>query len=363
MTPSPNLTRRRLLVLAVLLTGIVGVGIWRRSGHNPLKTPGNGAHTMHAMDGDEADAIIHPIARRVLEAGVTMPGRCFRGDRAMEYLRAICALGPRVSGSPGMKKQQDLLRKHFESCAATVEWQRFKAQQRSRREPVEMVNLIARWHPQRTRRILLCTHYDTRPIADQERDERLWHKPFLGANDGASGVALMMELAHTLPHLPLQVGVDFVCFDGEEYIFDPRPSEWGGDRYFFGSEFFAQNYARQRHQAPNGPVYLEAVLVDMIAGRNPRFYIEQHSLVQAGPLVEKIWGYADSLACRAFVAEAKHAVLDDHLQLLAVGIPAVDIIDFDYPHWHRLSDTPENCSPDGLEQVGRVVLLWMLRAR
>jgi hypothetical protein len=307
--------------------------------------------------------VVEPVAHRLAEFTWTMPGRFFQGDRAFQYLRDICALGPRSSGSPGMKKQQELLQRHFERYGATVTWQRFTAQQPSRREPVEMANLIARWHPDRPRRLVLCTHYDTRPIADQEPDRRLWTKPFLGANDGASGVALMMELAHLMPQLPLRLGVDFVCFDGEEYIFDPRPSEWGGDRYFLGSEHFAQQYLRQRRQSAQSPVYVEAVLVDMIAGKNPRFHIEQHSLVQAGPLVEKLWHYAELLRCPAFVAEAKHAVLDDHLQLLKVGIPAVDIIDFDYPHWHRLSDTPDNCSAEGLEQVARVVLLWMLRAR
>jgi glutaminyl-peptide cyclotransferase len=360
MTPSPSTIRRRLLLLATGLLAVLGLGVWLGSGKPP---PATEMTRPDAVPTEEADNMTHPVARRILETTVTMPGRYFRGERAMEYLRAICALGPRVSGSAGMQKQREMLRRHFEQCGARVEMQAFTAQQRSRRQPVEMVNLIARWYPERTRRLLLCTHYDTRPIADQEPDERLWHKPFLGANDGASGVAFMMELAHTVPHLPLHVGVDFVCFDGEEYIFDPRPSEWGGDRYFFGSEFFAQNYLRLRRDSPGSPVYVEAVLVDMIAGKNARFYIEQHSLLQAGPLVEKVWGYAKESGCRAFIPEPKHAVLDDHLQLLRAGIPAIDIIDFDYPHWHRLSDTPENCAPEGMEQVGRVVLLWLLRAR
>ncbi|MCS7014742.1 MAG: M28 family peptidase [Gemmatales bacterium] len=358
MTSTSQHRHIRLAGLGILVVAIAAVGIWLTSSGRPVATPG--PEDDRAKPGD---SIAAPLARRLLEASFVMTGRFFQAERALQYLREICALGPRVSGSPGMKKQQELLRKHFERYGAMVEFQRFEARQRSRKEAVEMVNVLARWHPERPRRLLLCTHYDTRPIADQEPDERLWTKPFLGANDGASGVALMMELAQTLPRLPVQVGVDFVCFDGEEYVFDPRPSDWGGDRYFFGSEHFAQHYAKQRRQTPHGPVYVEAVLVDMIAGKNPRFYIEQYSLAQAGPLVEKIWSYAALLDCRAFVPQAKHAVLDDHLELLKVGIPAVDIIDFDYPHWHRLSDTPENCSADGLDQVGRVVLLWLMRAR
>src|SRR5262245_2650735 len=105
----------------------------------------------------------------------------FDAKRAMQYLEKVCDLGPRISGSGGMKKQQDLLKKHFEDHGAKVQLQRFKAKQKSRAKPVEMANLIASWHPDRQRRVILCAHYDTRPIADQEPDERRWTKPFVSA--------------------------------------------------------------------------------------------------------------------------------------------------------------------------------------
>jgi hypothetical protein len=293
------------------------------------------------------------------------PGKVieFDGKRAMGYLKQICDIGPRISGSPGMAKQQELLRKHFESHGAVVSLMQFPAKQRSQPRPIQMANLLARWHQQRTRRILLCAHYDTRPIADQEPNPRDWQKPFLAANDGASGPALMMELAHHLPTLKLGVGIDFALFDGEEYIFDPRPQEQGGDQYFFGSERFAALYSAGRRKDPNHFVYLGAVLVDMVAGKNARFYYEQHSFAGAGSLVESVWKIASELEAKAFIPELKHAVLDDHLALLRAGIPAIDIIDFDYPHWHRLADVPDNCSAETLEQVGRVVAVWMQRAR
>src|SRR5262249_23799678 len=160
----------------------------------------------------------------------------FDGKRAMEYLEAISKIGPRISGSDGMRKQQEVLKKHFEEHGARVEFQRFTVRQRSQRDPVEMANLIARWHPDRPRRVLLCAHYDTRPIADREPNPRRWREPFISANDGGSGIALLMELAHHMKDLKVSVGVDFVLFDGEEYIHQRE------DEYFFGSKHFAGQY-------------------------------------------------------------------------------------------------------------------------
>jgi hypothetical protein len=290
----------------------------------------------------------------------------FDAQRAYGYLQQICRLGPRPSGSEGMARQQEMLKDHFRAHGATVELQRFSAKQRSRKEPIPMANLIARWHPERQRRVLLCAHYDTRPLADQEPDPRDWHKPFLGANDGASGPALFMELAHHLRALPLHVGVDFVLFDGEECIYDPRPSDQGGDLYFFGSEHFAREYTRQR-TGPAGerqaPRYVKAVLVDMVAGKQARFYWEQYSFAHAARLCEEIWNIAAAEGITRFVPQVKHAVLDDHLPLLRAGIPTIDIIDFDYVHWHRLSDSPENCSGETLADVGKVLSIWLQRCR
>ncbi len=289
----------------------------------------------------------------------------FDADRAFRYLEQICELGPRISGSEGMAKQQELLKRHFEAHGAVVEFQRFTAKQRSRKEPVAMANLIARWHPERPRRVIICAHYDTRPIADQEPNPRDWEKPFLAANDGASGPALMMELAHHMKNLPLRVGVDFVLFDGEEYIFDNRPTDSGGDLYFFGSEHFAREYARKRSAATgnNPPRSVKAVVVDMVAGKDARFYWEQYSFTHAAGLCEEIWRIAAAEGYTRFVPRVKHAVLDDHLALLRVGIPTIDIIDFDYVHWHRLSDNPTNCSGETMAEVGKVLSIWLQKCR
>lgn len=297
--------------------------------------------------------------------------------RAFDYLKQICALGPRISATPGMEKQIELLKKHFEQHGFTVELQKFQAQQRSRPTPVEMVNLIARWNPEAKRRILLCTHYDTRPIADEEPDPKDWTKPFIGANDAGSGAAMMMELAHHMKELAPAIGVDFVLFDGEEYIFSHLSEANGGDRYFIGSEHFAGQYVGKFRNTPDAPKYLEGALLDMVAGKNAKFLYEETSALRAGVVVEKIWKIAGEVGSTCFVPKYGVGVRDDHLALLDAGIPAIDIVPctnadtfrrlgepfLTYPHWHRLTDTPENCSPDTLEQVGRVLSVWIKRAK
>jgi len=284
----------------------------------------------------------------------------FDGKRAIGYLKEICALGPRMSGTPTFKKQVDLIQKHFEKFGAKVSGQEFSARQVSRKQPTDMVNLIVSWHPERKRRVILCTHYDTRPIADQEPQQKKWHDPFISANDGGSGVALLMELANHMKDLKTNVGVDFVLFDGEEYVFQQD------DQYFFGSEHFAAEYAKQRNKK-EATVYLGAILLDMIGGKNAKFPVEQKSWFDKNskPVVKAVWAIAKEQKCTAFRDDelSKTEVYDDHVALQKVGMPAIDIIDFDYPHWHKLSDLPENCSGESLEQVAKVVSVWMQRVK
>src|SRR5205814_10601971 len=136
------------------------------------------------------------------------------------YLDDGCKIGARMSGTDGMKKQQELMEKHFKALGGKVTLQKFTATQVSVRRPTEMANLIVSWKPDEKRRIILCSHYDTRPIADQDPNRANRTKPIVSANDGGSGVALLMELAHHMNKLPTNVGVDFVFFDGEEYVFE-----------------------------------------------------------------------------------------------------------------------------------------------
>jgi glutaminyl-peptide cyclotransferase len=284
----------------------------------------------------------------------------FDAERAMGHLEAICAIGPRISGTEGMRKQQELIETHFKVLGAEVEYQKFAFRQVSRSEPTEMANLIVSWHPDRERRVILCSHYDTRPIADQEEDQRNWYKPFVSANDGGSGVALLLELGRHMRDLPTKAGVDFVFFDGEEYILDPRT-----DYYFLGSVYFAKQYMVGKMR----PKYVAAILLDMIAGKDAHFPMEGYSARAAAPLVESVWRVARELNVTAFEDQLGPEVYDDHLPLNNVGIPAIDIVDlrttlpklFNYAHWHRLSDVPENCSGESMAQVARVLSVWLRR--
>jgi hypothetical protein len=318
------------------------------------KAPAQG-RTTHSSDDDPSEEteekVRTPFAADRLGPAGADPVE-LDGKRALDYLRAVCEIGPRMSGTSGMRKQQELLRKHFIKLGGKVRMQEFQAKQKSRKNPVDMANLIVSWNPDKRRRVILCSHYDTRPIADQERDPRKWRETFLSANDGGSGVAFLMELAHHMDSLKLAVGVDFVFFDGEEYVFEP-----GRDDYFFGSKHFARTWRTDRQR----PEYGAAILLDMIAGATPHFPAEANSLKRAEDLVRQIWKIAQDQRCTAFQNRVGPQVLDDHIALLNAGIPAIDIIDFDYPHWHRLSDVPDNCSEEGIVQVGRVLTSWLQR--
>ncbi len=277
----------------------------------------------------------------------------FNGQRAFEYLEQICEIGPRVSGSAGMRAQQKLLTDHFEKLGAKVERQEFRVRHPQTGEAVPMTNLIVRWHPERRERILLCAHYDTRPFPD--RDPKNPRGTFIGASDGASGTALLMELAHRMSDLPGRLGVDFVLFDGEELVLKD------GDPYFLGSEYFATDYARGRRNFN----YRYGVLVDMVGDADLQIFPDQPSMTWADtrPLVQQIWGVARRLGVREFAFGRVYNVTDDHVKLHDIaGITCCDIIDFDYRYWHTEGDVPANCSALSLAKVGWVVEQWLKQA-
>ncbi len=284
----------------------------------------------------------------------------FDGKQAYEYLKQVCAIGPRQSGSAGMVKQQKLISDHFTKLGGDVSFQEFQARDPQNGENVPMANLIVHWHPDRKERILLCTHYDTRPFPDQ--DKRNPKGVFIGADDGASGVAVLMELARSMPKLESKYGVDFVLFDGEEYVFEDRPWPKKGDPYFLGAEYFARMYAG----SPPDYKYRWGVLLDMVGNSDLKIYQEFNSMSwrDTRPLVEDIWRTAYKMGVREFIPHRKHEVLDDHLRLHDLGhIPTCDIIDFDYPYWHTEQDTPAHCSALSLAKVGWVMLEWLKQAK
>jgi glutaminyl-peptide cyclotransferase len=271
-------------------------------------------------------------------------------DRAFGYLVRICRIGPRVSGTRGMAEQQKLILEHFNRFGAQVRFQSFDAPHPLTGNPVRLNNMIVTWHPEAEERVLLACHYDTRPWPD--RDRRNPRGVFLGANDGASGVALFMELAHHMQDLEPTYGVDFVFFDAEELVYEDR------GKYFLGSEHFAREY----RDNPPDHRYVYGVVVDMVADRNLEIYMEKNSLKFARPLTESIWAAAQEIGVKEFIPREKHEILDDHIPLNEIaGIPSCNIIDFDYPFWHTTQDVPAKCSGESLAKVGRVLLHWLAR--
>lgn len=290
------------------------------------------------------------------------PANPLDADRAMSYLRTLCDLGPRPSGSEAMAAQQKLLVEHFEPLADEVTLQRFKAPNPLGGERVRMANVVAKWRLDAKRRLLLCAHYDTRPVPDQDPDPRLRKTGvFLGANDGASGTAVLMELAHLMQDRFGEgsgggVGVDFVLFDGEELIYDARRDR----NYFLGSQWFGMQYKKRD---PSDWEYEAAVLLDMVGDADLQIFWERRSFAsrRTRPIAREVWAVAERLGVEEFVPRAKHDVLDDHVALQKYGgIPAIDVIDFDYPHWHTTHDTPDKCSGTSLAKVGWVAWEWLL---
>jgi len=281
----------------------------------------------------------------------------FSGAKAIEHLKTLCNIGPRLSGSEGMAKQQTLLIEYFEGLGATVTQQKFVAKQPSQLKPIPMMNLIVTWNPKALRRVILCGHYDTRPFADQEPDPRNWGRSFASANDGTSTTALMMEMGRHMKEViaASEVGIDFVIFDGEEYIID----KLAGDKYFLGSDYFANAYKKEKREYR----YIAGILLDLFAGKDAEFMVEVNSWNAATALCESFWGEARVLGVERFVWKEGPEVQDDHLALNRVGIPCIDIIDFGYKHWHRLSDTPDRCSPESMEAVARVFMSWVRKVR
>ena len=301
------------------------------------------------------------VAMALLVAAAAWPGRGraedpleFSGERSFAHLETIAGLGPRPSGSAAMVKQRALLAAHFRAAGGTVRGQAFQVRDRRTGAPVHMENIIVEWHPDRRDRVLIGAHYDTRPFPDREPVDP--KGTFIGANDGASGVALLMELARAMPTLPGPVGVDFVLFDAEEYVVAAR------DPYFLGSTFFARQYAAGQQTGQQQHRYRCGVIVDMVADRDLEIWQEQQSATWPDtiPVVDSIWAVAARRNVRQFVPRPKYSVEDDHVPLRMIGrIPTCDIIDFDYSHWHTTQDTPRQCAAESLEAVGGVVLEWL----
>jgi len=269
----------------------------------------------------------------------------FNGQRAFQYLVKQVAFGPRNPNSQGHQACLKFLEQKLKQQADTVLLQSFDWYDAHHKKTLRLTNVIARFQPEKKRRIFLAAHWDTRLRADHDKPENQ-DKPIPGANDGASGVAILLEIANVLQKQPpTNVGVDLVLFDGEDYGRQGHLEE-----YFLGSRYFAKQYQKLKFKHEFG------ILIDMVGDANLNIKREGYSVKNLPWLVDRVWKTAQNMGYYEFSDQFLGYVDDDHVPLLEAGIPCIDIIDFEYPYWHTLEDTPDKCSSQSLSVVGQVLL-------
>lgn len=259
----------------------------------------------------------------------------FNGQRAYIDVQTQVGFGARVPGSEGHAEIQAWMQRELESAGWQVEIQTSEALG----HPIE--NLVAR-RSDAPPQIILGAHYDTRMYADNDPDPAQHTTYVPGANDGASGVAVLVELARSLPDETIPVWLVF--FDAED---NGRIEGWD---WILGSrEFVANNPVQPR----------AVVIVDMIGDADLNIYKERNSNPD---ITDEIWAVAKGLGYESkFIPEYKHSMLDDHTPFVQAGIPAIDIIDFDYPYWHTVQDTPDKVSAESLQAVGDTLHAWIVQ--
>jgi len=259
----------------------------------------------------------------------------FDGKNAFEFVAYQQKLGPRTPGSEGHKKIIAWIDQNLQDYGCEVEYHNVKD------APFEITNIIGQKGVGEVPFVIIGAHYDTRLYADQEEDESRKLKPVPGANDGASGVAVLLELARIIPNdYPGKVW--FVFFDAED------DGDIDNYSWCMGSNAFVKEYFTRTQNKPDA-----VIIIDMIGDADLNIYYEKNS---NNSIREEIWQIADELGySQYFIKREKYQMVDDHVPFLQKGIPAVDIIDFDYPYWHTQEDTLDKISPNSLEIVGHTI--------
>jgi Zn-dependent M28 family amino/carboxypeptidase len=269
----------------------------------------------------------------------------FDAEASMRYIQAQLEFGPRVPGTPAHRQTGEWIESQMRERADTVivqEWTHVTADGDS----LPMKNILARFKPQAAQRILYLAHWDTRPISDAATDRAERAIPVPGANDGASGVALLMGVADALRRQPPGVGVDLLFVDGEDFGDFSTNTD-----VLIGSRYFAQNLPSADYR----PLF--GVLWDMIGDANLRIYQEGYSMERAPEIVSRVWRTAADLGYhKTFVPSGGMSVTDDHLPLLDAGLRVINVIDIDYPPHHTPRDTFDKVSRESMEIVGNVAL-------
>jgi hypothetical protein len=267
----------------------------------------------------------------------------FDEQAALGYVEAQLRFGPRVPNTEGHRKAGDWILEQLRARADTAVVQEFN-HVTVQGDTLRLRNFIGSFRPELRERILYVAHWDTRPIADNNPPNRR-AQPIPGANDGASGVALLLGVADALRKKPPAVGVDLLFVDGEDY------GDFSLDRdVLIGSRYYASLVTPDR-------LPLFAVVFDMVGDRDLAILQEGHSVRRAPEVVERVWSKAAELGYeRFFRATVGGAITDDHLPLLDAGIRAINVIDIDYEYWHTTEDTIDKLSARSLKVVGDVAV-------
>ena len=257
----------------------------------------------------------------------------FNEQQAYQYVEHQISLGPRTVGSEAHRQFIEWVMEEFDRAGWLVESDVLKFSE------ITVNNIIAKRNSENPH-IILGAHYDSRLFADQDPDPNMRRHPVLGANDGASGVAVLLELAWDIP-TDLEKNIWIVLFDAEDNGNIP------GWDWILGSRGFVGRLTTQPEAV---------IIVDMIGDADLNIYKEINSNAH---LTNEIWNIANELEYPQFLPEYKYEIIDDHIPFIEEGIPAIDIIDFDYPYWHTMSDTLDKVSMESLDVVGETLLAWL----
>ena len=298
--------------------------------------------------------------KQVTEEVLQPVGPAFMADSAMAYCQAQCDFGPRTMNSKAHDLCEEWIVNKFKGFGLEVETQKADLTGWDGTK-LHSTNIIAHFNPQAQRRILICAHWDSRPWADNDPDSTNWHKPVLAANDGASGVGVMLELARLLQNdTTLTIGVDLVCFDAEDYGTPQwaEKNENSESTWALGAQYWADNLP-ENYEPQFG------ILLDMVGGQGAKIYQELYSLRYAASVVDKVWSAARHAGFSSvFANETGGGVTDDHVPVNEAGIPTVDIIPF-YPDcrqssfgptWHTVNDDMEHLDINTLKAVGQTLV-------
>lgn len=287
---------------------------------------------------------------------VKVPG--FNADSAYNYVKKQLEFGPRVPGSEAHAQCAEWFIDFFNEKADTVYVQDFRTRLYNGKS-IDGKNIIASFNPKAKKRILLAAHWDSRPFADHDPDRTKWNTPIDGANDGASGVGVLMEVARALKENPINTGIDIILFDLEDYGAPQYLNLMTNDDWALGSQYWSKNPHVYNYSAYFG------ILLDMVGASNPRFPKEYYSQQLAPSLSNEIWRMARELGYdQYFINEIGHPINDDHIYVnVNANIPMIDLIHLEdnenssfYPYWHTLNDNIHQIDPNTLGMVGNVVL-------